>query len=66
MDEADLADAIYNACSDAVGAGPAVNRATPARHQQAHFRARLRRFLEDLPGEVSVSELRELLEGRHG
>lgn len=65
MDEFDLDDAIYNACSGNVSTGAfATEKRVPTDREQAQFRDRLSRFLEDLPGDTSIQDLRELMEAR--
>lgn len=58
MDPDTLAEAIYSATRPAPRrTGP--EPSTPSDKDVARFRGELVRFLEDLPGDLSVAEIRE-------
>jgi hypothetical protein len=61
IDLDDIEQAIEIACGDSIGHEISSSR-TASKREVDRFRARLRRFLGELPGETSTSELAEALE----
>ena len=62
-DRTDIEEALHNALCDFVGGrdGPQV----PGVSTQRRLRSRIKSFLEELPGELTVSEVRQAMEQRN-
>jgi hypothetical protein len=61
IDRDDIEQAIEIACGDTIGREIMSSR-TASQRDIDRFRARLRRFLAELPGDTSTSELSEAME----
>lgn len=63
LDRDDIAQAMYDACGADVPTGYSIDKpVTPDDRAVAAFRNKLRRFLAELPGFMTVEELRTLME----
>lgn len=60
IDREDIEDALYNSVCDNIGGGG--GKAVPGPRAIDNFRARIKRFLSCLPGEMTISEVRKEME----